>query len=68
MRNRKLRWAAAGLALVALLAAGAFVMWPRPDRITRENYQRIRYGMSRGEVEAILGPPGDYTSAPTVED
>ena len=61
MRRRKLI-ALAGLAV--LVAAGAFVLWPRPDRITRANYDRIRMGMSRAEVEAILGPPGDYTTGP----
>jgi hypothetical protein len=33
---------------------------PEPSRITRENFDRITPGMSRTEVEAILGPPGDY--------
>jgi hypothetical protein len=62
MRRRKLLVALAGLAVVA--AAGAFVLWPRTDRITRANYDRIRMGMSRAEVYAILGPPGDYTTQP----
>jgi hypothetical protein len=48
----------AGLAVV--VAAGAVVLWPRlPSRITRENFDRLKKGMSRAEVEAILGPPGD---------
>jgi hypothetical protein len=45
--------------LVVLLAAGAFVACP-PERVTRANFYRIAPGMSRAEVEAILGPPGDY--------
>jgi hypothetical protein len=53
----KLRWLLAGLALVTL---GVFVLWPRPGRITRESFQWLRVGMSRPELEAILGPPGDY--------
>jgi hypothetical protein len=54
------------LALLALaiglvvLAAWMFVLWQRPSRITEENFERIQPGMSRAEVEAILGPPGDY--------
>jgi hypothetical protein len=48
------------LAVGLAVLAGALVLWPRPDRITRENFDRIRKGMSRAEVEAILGPPGDY--------
>ncbi len=59
--------------LVLLAAPGALalastvaVLWPRPSRITRENYDRIRVGMSRAEVEGIFGaPPGLYTNGPT---
>jgi hypothetical protein len=57
MRRRKLLVA---LALAVAVAAAAVVLLPRPDRIAREDYDRIRPGMTRGEVEAILGPPGDY--------
>src|SRR5258708_730719 len=51
--------------LIALVGVAAFVAWPRPDRVTRENFDRIKVGMSRTEVEAILGPQGDYTTGPT---
>jgi hypothetical protein len=51
-----------------LLGAGVFVLWPRPDRITQENCDRIKEGMSFAEVEAILGPPGDYRTGPTDPD
>jgi hypothetical protein len=64
MRKRKVLVALAGLAVVA--AAGV-VLWPRSQpssRITRENFERIKEGMSRAEVETILGPPGDYSSGP----
>src|SRR5262245_23034627 len=57
MRRQTLLVVLAGLAVV--VAAGAVVLWPRADRITLENYDRIRDGMTRAEVEAILGPPGD---------
>src|ERR1700722_8910984 len=65
MRSRKLRWMLVGL--VALIAAGAFVLWPenRLDRVTRENYERLHKGMSQADVDAILGPPGDYRTGPT---
>jgi hypothetical protein len=43
-----------------VLRLAALLVWPQPDRITQENFDRIRKGMSRAEVEAILGPPGDY--------
>ncbi len=64
MRRRKLLWAAV-VGLVALAGVAAFALWPRPDRVTTENFDRIHKGMTRGEVEAILGPPGDYTNGPT---
>jgi hypothetical protein len=61
MRKRKLL-AAVGLAV--LVAVGAFVLWPRQGRFTRENCGRVREGMTRAEVEALLGPPGDYRTGP----
>jgi hypothetical protein len=63
MRRRKLLVALAGLAVVG--AAGIVVLWPRSvSRITQENCDRVQVGMSRADVEAILGPPGDYTTGP----
>ncbi len=47
---------------VALVAAAValWLLWPR-IAITPENGERIRLGMTRSEVEEILGgPPGDY--------
>jgi hypothetical protein len=61
MRRRKLI-AAVGPAV--LVTAGAFVLWPQTNRITRENYERIRDGMSRAEVESLLGAAGDYRTGP----
>jgi hypothetical protein len=49
-----------------LAGGAAFALWPRPNRVTEENCDRIREGMSREEVEAILGPPGDYTTGPVL--
>jgi hypothetical protein len=65
MRRRTLLVVLVGLAVV--VGAGAVVLWPqaRPDRVTRENYDRIEDGMGHAEVEAILGPPGDYRTVPT---
>jgi len=58
MRRRTVILGLAGLAV--MFAVVAVVLRPRPDRITREDYDRIRPGMTRAEVEAILGPPDDY--------
>jgi hypothetical protein len=60
VRSRKLRWTLAGL--VVPVAVVAFVLWPRPSRITLQNGNLIRLGMSRQEVLDILGPPGDYST------
>ncbi len=63
MRKRKLLLGSLAGALV-LTGVAAFVLWPRPRRITEENFARIKQGMTLAEVEAILGPPGDYTTGP----
>jgi hypothetical protein len=44
------------LASVAVLAVGAWLLWPR-TAITRENAAKIKEGMTLAEVEAILGGP-----------
>jgi hypothetical protein len=56
MRRRKLLAVLAGL---AVLAVGAFVLWPRPivPGVTPENFDRIQIGMTCAEVEALLGQP-----------
>lgn len=64
MRSRRLRWVLAGLAVVV---AGAYVLVLRADRVTAGNCCLIKYGMNAAEVEAILGPPGDYRTGPTQE-
>jgi hypothetical protein len=64
MRRRKLLVALAGLAVVG--AAGVVVLWQPIDpasRITQENFERIKAGMTMAEVTAMLGPPGDYKTA-----
>jgi hypothetical protein len=52
------------LAGLAVLAAGALFLRVRllDGRITPANFERIHRGMTRAEVEAILGPPGDFTA------
>ena len=51
----------AGLAMV--VAAGVPVLWHRSSRVTRENFSQIGMGMTKAEVDEILGPPGDYRTA-----
>src|SRR4051794_32357660 len=54
----------AGLAVVLLVAAAVLVLAsPSRCRVTRENFDRIKAGMSRTDVETIFGgPAGDYTT------
>jgi hypothetical protein len=64
------KWKLLALAgLVLLAGVTALVLWPPPSsRVTRENSDRIKQGMTQAEVEAILGPPGDYTTGPMLVD
>jgi hypothetical protein len=64
VRRRKLLVALAGLAVVVAAVSVALRSAP-PSRITRENCARIHEGMTQADVEAFLGPPGDYTTGPT---
>ncbi len=66
MRRRKWWLVMAGLAV--LLVIPVFVLWCQPDRVTDETFGRIKVGMSRGEVRAILGPPDDYRTVETEAD
>jgi hypothetical protein len=63
------RWLPAVLVvsvLVLLAVAAKPVLLPAGNpRITRENFERIKEGMSQEEVEAILGPAGDCRTGPT---
>jgi hypothetical protein len=68
MKHRRL-WillvaAGAGLAVLPLLWCASSL---RPG-LTRANYERIREGMTRQEVESLLGgPPGNYSRIPDKE-
>jgi hypothetical protein len=64
MRRWKLLVALAGLAVV--VTAGVVVLWPRTHRLALENFDQLREGMTLSDVEALLGPWGDYRSGPTV--
>ena len=59
------------LALLAVVVAAVLIVLLRPlppSRITRENCLRVEAGMTSAEVVVILGPPGDYKTAPTSQD
>lgn len=48
--------------LVVLSAVTAKVMWRPWHAPTQQDCNRVHNGMTRAEVEDILGPPGDYRS------
>jgi hypothetical protein len=60
------------LALAAVVAGvlfvGVFAIHTRSPRITCANFDRIRNGMTRAQVESIVGPPGDFTTGRLVFD
>jgi hypothetical protein len=62
-RRRLLLLGVAALALLGLAALLFALFVPRPGAgITRENFERIRTGMTEREVEGILGArSGDYS-------
>jgi hypothetical protein len=60
MTTRK-RWAVTGAILTGLGLAAFLVLYGTvlAPRLSRGDYARVRMGMTRGEVENILGPPFD---------
>jgi hypothetical protein len=43
--------------VIAALALAACAVWPRASEINSENAAKIKHGMTRAEVESILGGP-----------
>jgi hypothetical protein len=64
MRKRKL-FVILAVAVLTFVGVGVFVLWPREDRITAKNFNRIGAGMTLPEAVELLGHPGDYTTGPT---
>jgi hypothetical protein len=59
MRRRRV---IVGLAVLALAAGTAIVLWPRGPLPSRATFKQVREGMTFEEVcAAVGGPPGDYT-------
>jgi hypothetical protein len=59
------RWFIVGgvVLLAVVTVVGQVIPRPRRPQVSREDFSRIEKGMSREEVEAIIGgPPGDYTT------
>jgi hypothetical protein len=62
--QRGSKWLPVLAGLAAMLAVGTVVLWPRSERISPDNFARIRDGMTLEEAKAILGEPGDFTTGP----
>jgi hypothetical protein len=68
MRIRTRRLLLIALSGVAVaLAVGVWLLRPA-DRVTADNCERIRAGMTAGEVEALLGSPADDEARPDLVD
>jgi hypothetical protein len=65
MPRRLLVLLVVSLVVLTAVAARLFFFPPTNPRITRENWERIKEGMRREEVESLLGLPGDYRKGPT---
>jgi hypothetical protein len=53
--------------LASSLGAG-WVYLSNGQLVTRDRFERVRKGMSRDQIESIVGhPPGDYTSGPCLQ-
>jgi hypothetical protein len=59
MRRRRLLLVAGALALLGLAGLATFLwLTTPPPGVSRDNFYRLRKGMTLQEVEAILGEPG----------
>jgi hypothetical protein len=57
------------LSLVAIALTGGYLMVSlTAPRISRATFARVELGMTRGQVEDILGPPGDYSTDESIAD
>ena len=59
------RWLLLAVVACGLLATGAYCLTRPRLSINEETCAKIRPGMTRAEVEGLIGgPPGDYTTSP----
>jgi predicted Zn finger-like uncharacterized protein len=57
-----------GVLLVLLLVGGVIVLFTTGvlgNKVTYENFQKLKWGMSEAEVKAILGPPTEVSDLQT---
>src|SRR4051794_12432254 len=64
---RKRNWVLLGPLILMAGGLVAGLSWPSYSKLTRANMEKVQQGMTRAEVEAILGaPPGDYAAEGTL--
>src|SRR5262245_29444357 len=56
MNRRALKWAAAGMVGLALVALGVHIAWERHRYRLHTPKGAVRVGMTLADVEAVLGP------------
>jgi hypothetical protein len=58
------------LLIVLSLAVPAPTMraWPFKSKVTRENYERVHNGMTKAQVQQILGNPAEMKSEMGLQD
>ena len=54
--KKKLAWGVLAVLIVFCTAGGVFLLWPK-SKINQESFLQIQKGMTRHEVERILGGP-----------
>src|ERR1700722_18223344 len=59
MIHRRLFWGTSYLLLI-LAGIGPYFLMPKPS-VTKENFLRLKKGMTQANVQAILGPANDIT-------
>ena len=62
-RRRVLTVCSALLALVAVAMVATHIPWARPPAVSRQECDQLKEGMTREEVEEVIGgPPGHYAT------
>ena len=54
--------------LILAIPAPAARAWPFKSKVTRENYEKIHNGMTKTQVETILGKPTEMKSEMGLQD
>jgi hypothetical protein len=62
--SRRKRWLLAIVLVAAIAGISFFFLFKGDNRITLSNFRQLKDGMTREEVEQILGGPGSDTAEP----